>query len=273
MTEFEKVPKLKQSSTHLVKHVIARGLVLVYIFVMGFLKDRKSQVLILLGILPSIVLVFSGTTFPGFYVAALFFTNTIQTLYIALLLPLFGLLLGTAALTEEIESHTIIQLVTRPIRRIEIILWRFIATVFASLIVAMVSISIFFVVVGLGVPGDASPHEYWGIHLIIGGWVLSLICSSVYCAIFSLLGVALEKPLFWGVVITLYEQLLGVLFSVFGGGLFSLSGHIFFVGENLLPYTYNIPDWPVEGSIMLLFTLSLLSIVISIITFQEKDLS
>ncbi|MBD3406808.1 MAG: ABC transporter permease subunit [Candidatus Lokiarchaeota archaeon] len=255
------------------KQVIARGFILVFTFMKSFMKDRKSQILILLGIAPSILLILMDISFPSYYVAAIFFTDTVQTLYIALLLPLFGLLLGTAALSEEIESHTIVQLVSRPIRRFELVFWRYFSTVIASLLVAIISLSFLFVATGSCVLPDGSLHSNWGLHLLPGSWLLSLICSAVYCAIFSLLGVALEKPLFWGVVITLYEQLLGVIFSFFGGGLFSLSGHIFLVGEDLLPYVYSIPDWSVEGSVALLLIISLVSFILSVIIFQEKDLS
>ena len=240
---------------------IIRGVYLVKLFLISFVKSRKSQVLTILGLLPVVVMIAWGVPPP----ARFFFRDFVQTLYISLLIPLSGLLLGTAALSDEIESHTIVQLVTRPVRRIEILIWRYIATVIAGTLISIIVTSGFYISV---VVSDEIPFE-----MLIGFWSVCAVCNAVYCAIFMLLGIALKRPLVWGVVITLYEQLLGVVAIFFEGAVFSLSGHILNYGQLLVDYSYNIPLWPPLNSGWLLVVIIIVSISLSMILFRVKDLA
>ncbi|MFX1260543.1 MAG: ABC transporter permease subunit [Promethearchaeota archaeon] len=240
---------------------IFRGIYLVKLFLISFVKSRKSQVLTILGLLPVVVMVAWGVPPP----ARFFFRDFVQTLYISLLIPLSGLLLGTAALSDEIESHTIVQLVTRPVRRIEILIWRYIATVIAGTIISIIVTSGFYISV---VFSEEIPLE-----MLTGFWVVCAVCNAVYCAIFMLLGIALKRPLVWGVVITLYEQLLGVVAIFFEGAVFSLSGHILNYGQLFVDYSYSIPNWPPSLSGSVLAILVILCIILSAVLFRRKDLA
>ncbi|MHA2378470.1 MAG: ABC transporter permease subunit [Candidatus Thorarchaeota archaeon] len=248
-----------------VQNLLSRGAYVFWIFIRAFIRDRKSHILTLLGLLPVPVLILSGQVPAEAYPARTFFIDLTQSMYISLLIPLFGLLLGTAALTDEIESHTIVQLVSRPVRRMEILVWRYIATVLAGTIVAIVVTSGFYLTLNLYAP---IPLE-----LLTGFWGVCAICNAVYCALFILLGVALKRPLIWGVVITLYEQLLGVLAVFIGGAAFSVSGHILHVGTQLVDYSYSIVDWTPTSSGILLVAITLMSILLSTLLFRRKDLS
>ncbi|MFX0053577.1 MAG: ABC transporter permease subunit [Promethearchaeota archaeon] len=240
---------------------IIRGVYLVKLFLTSFVKSRKSQVLIILGLLPVLVMIAWDVPSP----ARFFFRDFVQTLYISLLIPLSGLLLGTAALSDEIESHTIVQLVTRPIRRIEILIWRYIATVIAGIIISIIVTSGFYLSV---VVSEEIPLE-----MLTGFWFVCAVCNAVYCAIFMLLGIALKRPLVWGVVITLYEQLLGVVAIFFEGAVFSLSGHILNYGQLFVDYSYSIPNWPPLNSGSILLVIVLVCIALSAILFRRKDLA
>jgi ABC-2 type transport system permease protein len=248
-----------------VQNLLARGINIFWIFIKAFVKDRKSHVLTLLGLLPVPVLIISGQIPTNPYPAQTFFIDLTQSMYISLLIPLFGLLLGTAALTDEIESHTIVQLVSRPVRRVEIIVWRYLATVVAGTIVAIIVTSGFYITLTL--------HAPIPLELLTGFWGVCAICCAVYCALFILLGVALRRPLIWGVVITLYEQLLGVLAVFIGGAAFSISGHILHVGTQFVDYSYAIVDWTPTSSGLLLVVVTLMSLVISTLIFRRRDLS
>jgi len=248
-----------------VQNLLARGISIFWIFIKAFVKDRKSHVLTLLGLLPVPVLILSGQVPTEPYPAQTFFIDLTQSMYISLLIPLFGLLLGTAALTDEIESHTIVQLVSRPVRRVEILIWRYLATVIAGTLVAIIVTSGFYVTLSLYAPVP--------LELLTGFWGVCAICCAVYCALFILLGVALKRPLIWGVVITLYEQLLGVLAVFFGGAAFSISGHILHVGTQFVDYAYSIPEWTPTSSGILLVVIALMSILISTLLFRRRDLS
>lgn len=248
-----------------VQNLLVRGINIFWIFIKAFVKDRKSHVLTLLGLLPVPVLILSGQVPTDPYPARTFFIDLTQSMYISLLIPLFGLLLGTAALTDEIESHTIVQLVSRPVRRVEILVWRYLATVVAGTLVAIIVTSGFYITLSLYAPVP--------IELLTGFWGVCAICCAVYCALFILLGVALKRPLIWGVVITLYEQLLGVLTVFLGGAAFSISGHILHVGTQFVDYSYSIVDWTPTSSGLLLVVIALMSLVVSTLIFRRRDLS
>jgi ABC-2 type transport system permease protein len=191
--------------------------------------------------------------------------DVLTTVYITLLLPLFGLLLGTAAISDEMESHTIVQLVSRPLRRMEIVFWRYLATVVVSMILASIVIGSFLTVLVLTASLD--------VGLFFGSMMVALICVSVYSSIFTLLGLAIKKALLWGSIVVLYEQGLGVLIVFVGGPALSLSGHILFAGTAFLNYSYSIPDWTIGLSTQLLVGVILLAVMISMLLFRIKDLS
>ncbi len=260
-TETTQTPVRKDGELSPPLRTLIRGIYLVSLFLTSFIKSRKSQVLTILGLLPVVVMVAWGVPPP----ARFFFRDFVQTLYISLLIPLSGLLLGTAALSDEIESHTIVQLVTRPVRRIEILIWRYIATVIAGTIISIIVTSGFYVSV---VISDEIPFE-----MLTGFWLVCAVCNAVYCAIFMLLGIALKRPLVWGVVITLYEQLLGVVAIFFEGVVFSLSGHILNYGQLFVDYSYSIPGWPPLNSGWVLVVIVLVCISLSAIMFRAKDLA
>ncbi|MGD2073147.1 MAG: ABC transporter permease subunit, partial [Candidatus Thorarchaeota archaeon] len=114
-----------------------QGINLLVIYMTGFIRSRKSQLLITLGFLPVIVSLLSGAIPTQLYPAERFYLEFTRSIYVTLLIPLFGLLLGTAALSDEIESHTIIQIVSRPVRRLEIVIWRYIATVITGSLIGV----------------------------------------------------------------------------------------------------------------------------------------
>lgn len=255
------------------KSVLGRGFSLLALFVLGFFKDRKGQLMLALGILPVVVIIITGIAPSAPGQAMNRYIDTIGSVYGAILVPLLGLLLGMAALSDEIESHTIVQLVSRPITRVEILIWRYIATLIAGTLMLIIATSFLFgwfaLVAGLGA-------ESMSLDLLPRTWAYIGLCNAVYCAIFMLLGIALKRPLFWGVIVALYEQLLGVIFSFIGGQAYSLSAHIRNVGRTIFSYTpgsWLIDGWTPEASGIILLALVAGSLIIAAFLFKIKDLS
>jgi ABC-2 type transport system permease protein len=250
--------------THEIIRFMRQGLNLFSIFMIGFFRSRKSQLLLALGMLPVIVALFSGVVPTSEYPARLFYVDFARSIYVTLLIPLFGLLLGTAAISDEIETHTIIQVVSRPVKRMEIVIWRYIATVIAGSLIGFVSISAFYIAVSVITPLP--------IDILFGSWGLISVSCWVYSSIFIFLGLAISKPLIWGVIVTLYEQLLGVLVVFIGGSAYSLSSHIINVGSVMLGYSGVIQHWAPIDSAILLAILSFAMISVAIGIFHYKDL-
>ncbi len=243
------------------------------LFVIGFFKDRKGQLMLALSVLPVVMIIVTRIVPNTPYPAMLLYIDTIGMVYGALLVPLLGLLLGMAALSDEIESHTIVQLVSRPITRVEILVWRYIATLVAGTFMLMIATCLLFGWFALVAGLDAN---YMTLDLLPRTWSFIGLCNAVYCSIFMLLGIALKRPLFWGVIVALYEQLLGVIFSFIGGAAYSLSAHIRNVGTTIFLHTpgnWSISDWTPETSGFLLFVLLVGSLVLAAFLFRAKDLS
>jgi ABC-type transport system involved in multi-copper enzyme maturation permease subunit len=262
----ESTPRIMKTSkiSHEITRFIKEGLNLLSIFMIGFFRSRKSQLLLAIGMLPVIVVLFSGVVPTGEYPAKLFYIEFSRAMYITLLIPLFGLLLGTAALSDEIETHTIIQIVSRPVKRLEIVIWRYIATVIVGSLIGFISITAFYGAVSITTPIP--------LDALWGSLVLMSISCWVYSSLFIFLGLAIDKPLIWGVLVTLYEQLLGLLLVFLGGGAFSLSNHITNVGSIILGYSSTIQDWAPADSAILLVTITFVMIALAIAIFQYKDL-
>jgi ABC-type transport system involved in multi-copper enzyme maturation permease subunit len=245
--------------------LLGRGLALLALFVKGFFKDRKGQLLVFIGLLPVAMVIATSIVPSAPYPARLLYLDIIRLVYGTLLVPLFGLLLGTAAVSEEMESHTIMQIVSRPVTRVEIVVWRYAATIAAGSITAFIATGIMYAWFGLVAGID--------IGLLIGSWAFLTACNSVYCAIFMLLGIALSRPLFWGVLVVLYEQLLGAVFSFIGGAPYSLSAHMSNMGNIFLEFHYQIPGWSSTSSVTLLLVILIACLLMAAFLFHRKDLS
>jgi len=245
--------------------LLGRGIALLALFVKGFFKDKKGQLLLFVGLLPVALVIATNIVPREAYPAQLLYLDIIRLVYGTLLVPLFGLLLGTAAVSEEIESHTIMQIVSRPVTRTEIVIWRYVATIVAGSMAAFVATGIMYIWFGLVSGID--------IGLLVGSWAFLTVCNSVYCAIFMLLGIALSRPLFWGVLVVLYEQLLGAVFSFIGGAPYSLSAHMSNMGSIFVPFSYHIPGWSSASSVTLLLLILIVCLVMATFLFHRKDLS
>ncbi|RDE16855.1 MAG: hypothetical protein C4K47_00935, partial [Candidatus Thorarchaeota archaeon] len=87
------------------------------------------------------------------------------------------------------------------------------------------------------------------------------------------LGIALKRPLFWGVFVVLYEQLLGAVFSFIGGLPYSLSAHMSNMGNFFLAFNYVIPSWTPASSTIVLLAILVVSLLLAVLLFHRKDLS
>jgi len=112
-------------------------------------------------------------------------------LLLQVITPLISLIVGSAAVTEEVENRTITYVFTRPIHRAALFLGRWFATValVSSLLVASAAALVFVCGAGTGeVPAGMGPR------LVIAAGV----GGAVYSTIFALIGVFLRRPMILG---------------------------------------------------------------------------
>jgi ABC-2 type transport system permease protein len=94
-----------------------RAMPLVALTLRGLLDRRRTWLMMLLAAMPVLTALAVALASGPRFTASVFDTLIVRTV-----LPLIALVFGTAALGSELEDHTIIYLLTKPIRRVRIFL-------------------------------------------------------------------------------------------------------------------------------------------------------
>jgi len=114
------------------------------------------------------------------------------------LIPLSSLFFGTSLIADEVEGGTLPYLFGRPVTRTRIFLTRWVA------LVAVLVAGTWLCVLGSWVlclawePAGAMGRE---LGTLGGDLFTTALAAAAYGALFAFLGVALRRPLFWGLVI------------------------------------------------------------------------
>ena len=106
--------------------------------------------------------------------------------------------------TEEQENHTLELLLNQPLSRFEIVFYKYLAGIIGQLVVLMIPVLLLF----LSTVGQGGIHgiiEHIG--LLAVSLMLVLLAVLAYTAIFTIIAIALPKPVIWGVIyIILWEN-------------------------------------------------------------------
>ena len=129
---------------------------------------------------------------------------------LTLIIPLAGLVFGTAALGDPIEDGTYVYLWLRPIRR-----WQLTLAAYLSALTMVVPLAVLPTLVS-GVVIDRTPN------MALGAAGSSMLAAVAYCAVFVLLGQVTQRSLIWGIAyLLIFEQFI----SRGGKGLGFISVH------------------------------------------------
>lgn len=142
------------------------------------------------------ILIWKGIAVP--MGGATLYGNIVVLYYMGFLVPLASLFFGVALIAEEAEGGTLPYLFGRPIPRAQLFLAKFIGMETVLLVGTVVSMAGSFLLAHLeaGVGSMAKDLGAFGMDAVAAS--LGLI---VYGGLFSLLGLAFKKPLFWGFLI------------------------------------------------------------------------
>lgn len=108
---------------------------------------------------------------------------------LGLVVPLVALLIGVSALREELESGTIVHLVTRPVRRETVLLSRLAASAGATIALSLVALTLPLAVMG------ADGLDAWSIAMQV-----AVLSSLAYTGLFALLGAVTKRAVLLGLV-------------------------------------------------------------------------
>jgi ABC-2 type transport system permease protein len=132
-------------------------------------------------------------------------TRLCDGLVLTVVLPLLALILGSAALGNEVEDGTLIYLLMKPVRRPLIVISKLAPTVLIVAVLCALS-----VLVATLFTGRDSDTLRVGLSFIVAGAVAAL----AYCAVFILLGLVTTRTLVFGLLyIFLWEGALTALFK------------------------------------------------------------
>jgi ABC-2 type transport system permease protein len=116
--------------------------------------------------------------------------------------PLIALIIGTGAISTEVDDGSIVYLLTKPIPRWKIVLTKFaVAAVTALVFAALPTFAAALILTGVGA-------------LAVAYGIAAVIACLVYCALFVLLGVLSRQAVIIGLVyVLLWENLVAGLIS------------------------------------------------------------
>jgi ABC-2 type transport system permease protein len=122
------------------------------------------------------------------------FGAMIWILFLWFIVPVLGVFYGTSLIADEVDDKTITYLFTRPVRRGAVVIGKFIAYLFCTILVVLPSVMIVYF---LMVPFSQIPASFLSLVVDLGVLGLGL---AAYGALFALIGAALRRPLVVGLV-------------------------------------------------------------------------
>lgn len=120
-------------------------------------------------------------------------------LYVRFIVPILGVLYGTALIADEVDDKTITYLFTRPISRSAVLLGKYLAYLACTILLVLPSAMIvFFLIVpmGGGSIGAAFPS-------LLADFAMIAVGLAAYGAVFALIGTRLKRPLLVGLLFAL----------------------------------------------------------------------
>lgn len=249
--------------------ILARNIFLGQIFLMKILFDKKTYILIFMSILPLLPFINATTASVNDYVNII-----VKGIFNFLMLPLICLILGISAISDEKENKTISQLLSRPIRREEIVLVKWLTVLMIGVAIACLDVLIIYIGLCIIVNDFTilTLDILLGTLLFVGLWVI------IYSTLFLLLGIVIDKnALGWGLAIAYFESFFGqFIFGFAGGGNspYSIANHIYNVtAEYFLidNFSFNIPDFEPLNSLLVCIALIIGFLLLSIFMMRRKE--
>ena len=131
--------------------------------------------------------------------------DLLSGLIVMIVLPLCTLIFGTTALGSEIEDGTAVYLLSKPLRRSEVISAKIAAAWLPALVLVLLSTE---VSAAIALQGTG------GFSILVGFTVATALGSFVYCCVFVLLSVLTSRALIAGLIyVFLWEGVVTGLFS------------------------------------------------------------
>ncbi|MFX1515464.1 MAG: ABC transporter permease [Promethearchaeota archaeon] len=253
--------------------MLTRSVFLGQIFLGKVLFDKKTYILIFVSILPLLPYLNTSYATVSDYLEIIVVGDE-TNIFNFLILPLICLILGISAISDEKENKTISQLLTRPVKREEIVLIKWITLLIIGVVIACLDALIIY----LGLCVIVNDFTIFQLDVLIGTWFFVGLWVVVYSTIFLLLGIVIDKnALGWGLAIAYFEVFFGqFIFGFAGGGHtpYSISNHIYHVTAEffLIDYfEFSITDFEPFNSLIVCIALIMGFLLFSMLAMRRKD--
>ncbi len=196
------------------------------------------------------------------------FMEVATALFFLFIIPLIAILYASSAVRDDIENHTIVYLITRPVSKTEIMLYKFKGYFISAWIPIAISLIISFLIAALK-DGNSIQHlDYIGTLLILMS--LNLLA---YGAIFFLFALITSYPIvlsllyvfFWETVVTSLPNVINR---------FSVTFHIQSMADDMLGNAANVnvyEPFGVTSSFIILVLIIAIFLMSAIFIFNYRD--
>lgn len=171
-----------------------------------FAGGKATRVVTIISLIPVLMAVIYALVSDSASIPEDFFSQDLyRGLFVATLLPVAVLVLATGALGNEVEDQTLPYLTLKPIRRLRIVVEKFLATVVTATPLIFAGLALAYLIVFRSDAGESEHLKYLG----------AALCSAfagivAYSAIFELVSLLVTRALLAGMAYSLvWESVLG----------------------------------------------------------------
>jgi len=245
---------------------IKRGIPLFRMTLSSLYYDLKIRVLWGVALLPFVAsLLIRLTQVPRSKVVLLdVFESIALIVFLGLFTVWLSLVIGTSLIADEKENQTLSFLLMRPISREVVILHKYLAYIVAMAVFYLIPVFGTYIVL-------FSYKISWLIDQIdvaLGLWILTVLGSIAFGAIYLLLGVVFKRPLMIGVFVAFFWNYVPIFLGV-GAEKLTLSYHLEYL-FNALFRTFSadgaLSSLGFIGGIILLF------VVAAMVSFKQQEI-
>jgi ABC-type transport system involved in multi-copper enzyme maturation permease subunit len=198
------------------------------------------------------------------------FNTVAPQLYIIVIIPLITILYSISVVREDIENHNIVYLISRPISKAEILMFKFKGFFISTWLLISVSMIISFIIISFSEPGKAIQFE-----LLTDLLFISTLNILVYGALFFIFTLITSYPIILSLLfVFVWENIISSLPSVLNR--ISISYWIKSLGYRLLPdvgITNVYLPLSIFESTMVLIISTIAFLIIALYLFYNKQFS
>jgi ABC-2 type transport system permease protein len=176
------------NAKHILSGIRIRGITLTYLTIKQLLFSRKTIVLLLLCLIPILLALYWVTTDSEDGYA--FFFILIYLSFLFFIVVIISLLYGTSCFNDEITENTITYLLSRPVHRFELAIYKYVGLVISACVVVLPPLVITFFIIALKT-GDIWANI--GFLTIFSGVIILAVIG--YGAIFLFFGIIFKRPM------------------------------------------------------------------------------